>query len=361
VQCPIFQAVNQGEPYHGEDFFQRRDKSVFPVEVIGQPMWENGQVVGSVTAFRDITDRKSVEESLRESEERFRTTLENLPGAVFTHDLQGRFLLVNNAACQQTGYTREELLQMKVEEIDPQAPARKDILNIWQNMQPGQSSMIESTHIRKDGSRYPAEVMLNAIIMDRKPAILAVAFDVSERKEAEERLRFLATTDELTSMWNRRRFTQATRNELERAQRYQHIFSLLMLDIDYFKNINDTYGHGAGDEVLRHIAYLIRQSLRMVDMPGRFGGEEFAVILPHTDLDAAYKTAERLRQYIANTPAVYNHMQIPFSVSIGIATYQDDIENEDELYKMADDALYEAKRKGRNIVVTCKGQCSSST
>ena len=125
-----------------------------------------------------------------------------------------------------------------------------------------------------------------------------------------------------------------------------------MLDIDYFKNINDTYGHGAGDEVLRHIANLIRQNLRQVDMPGRFGGEEFAIILPHTDLNAAYVTAERLRQCIESTPAVYNSIEIPFSVSIGIATYQDDIENEDEIYKLADDALYEAKRKGRNLTVT---------
>jgi diguanylate cyclase (GGDEF)-like protein/PAS domain S-box-containing protein len=355
-QCPIFQAVIQGKPYHGQDLFQRKDKSIFPVDVISQPMWENGEVAGSVTAFRDITERKSVEEDLRESEERFRTTLENLPGAVFTHDLEGSIVLVNRAACQQTGYSREELLQMKVEDIDPQAPTREDILDIWQNMEPGQSSMVETSHIRKDGSWYPAEVLINAITIDRQPVMLAVAFDISERKEAEERLRFLATTDELTYMWNRRRFTQATRNELERAHRYQQIFSLLMLDIDYFKKINDTYGHGAGDEVLRHIAYLIRQGLRQVDMPGRFGGEEFAIILPHTDLDGAYLTAERMRQCIENTPAVYNNIEIPFSVSIGVATYQDGIKNEDEIYKMADDALYEAKRKGRNLTETSPGK-----
>jgi len=355
-QCPIFHEVVQGRTYRGEDFFQRRDKSIFPVEVIGQPMWENGQVAGSVTAFRDITDRKKVEESLKESEERFRTTLENLPGAVFTHDLEGSIVLVNRAACRQSGYSREELLQMNVEDIDPQAPARGDILDIWRNIKPGQSSMVETTHITKDGSQYPAEVLINAITIDRQPVMLAVAFDITERKEAEKRLRFLATTDELTSMWNRRRFTQATRNELERAHRYQQIFSFLMLDIDYFKSINDTYGHGAGDEVLRHIGHLIRQSLRQVDVPGRYGGEEFAVILPHTDSDSAYVTAERIRQCVENTPAVYKNIDIPFSVSIGVATYQDGIENEDEIYKMADDALYEAKRKGRNLTVVSPGK-----
>ena len=350
-QCPIFQAVNQGKTYHGEDFFQRRDKSIFPVDVIGQPMWEDGQVVGSVTAFRDVTQRKSIEESLRESEERFRTTLENLPGAIFAHDLEGYFLLVNRTACQQTGYSQEELLQMQVKDIDLQAMTRGDILSLWQNLKPGQSSMIESHHTRKDGSQYPVEVFLNSITMDRQPVLLAVAFDISQRKEVEERLRYLATTDELTGMWNRRRFTQAIRNELKRAHRYQQIFSLLMLDIDHFKKINDTYGHAAGDEVLRHFARLIWQSMRQVDMPGRFGGEEFAIILPHTDLDGAYMTAERLRKYIEKTPAVYNKIEIPFSVSIGVVTYQDDIKNEDELFKMVDDALYEAKNKGRNLTV----------
>lgn len=318
-------------------------------------MWNDGEVVGSVTAFKDISKRKEIEEALKESEERFRITLENLPGAVFTHDLEGNILLVNRAACQQTGYTREELLQMQVKDIDPQAPVREDILDIWQNMKPRQCAMIETTHIRKDGSGYPAEVFLNALRIDGKPVMLAVAFDVSERKEAEERLRFLATMDELTHLWNRRRFTQAIRNELKRAHRYQEIFSLLMLDLDHFKVVNDTYGHGAGDEVLRHIAYLIRQNLRNVDMPGRFGGEEFAIILPHTHLEAAYMTAERLRQCNESTPAVYNRMEIPFTVSIGVATYQDGIKNEDEIYKLADDALYEAKRQGRNITVTSSG------
>ena len=358
--CPIFQAVSQGKAYRDEDFFQRRDKSIFPVEVIGRPMWENGQVIGSVNAFFDITHRRSIEESLRESEERFRITLENLPGAIFVHDQKGRFLMVNRAACQQTGYLQEELLQMQVGDIDPQAPDRKDIINIWQNMKSGQASMVESFHTRKDGTQYPAEVLISAITMDGQPCMLAVAFDISQRKAVEEKLRVLATTDALTGMWNRRHFTQAARDALERAHRYQETFSLLMLDIDHFKKINDTYGHAAGDEVLRHFARLIRQGLRQVDLAGRFGGEEFAVILPHTNLEGAYVMAERLRLCIKNSPAQYNDVEIPLSVSIGVASYHKDIKDEDEIFKMADDALYEAKSRGRDLVVTCKGQCSDS-
>ncbi|MFN2267963.1 MAG: diguanylate cyclase, partial [Desulfonatronovibrio sp.] len=355
-QCPVFQAVSQGKTYRDEDFFQRRDKSIFPVEVIGRPMWENGKVEGSVNAFFDITHRKSVEESLKESEERFRITLENLPGAVFTHDREGRFLLVNRAACKQSGYSREELLQMKVKDIDPQAPAREDIMKVWQNLKSGQSSTVESFHVRKDGSKYPAEVFINAITLNGQPAVLAVAFDISQRKAAEERLRFLATTDELTGLWNRRHFSKGVRNELERARRYQKMFSLLMLDIDYFKKINDTYGHGAGDEVLRHFAHLLMKNLRQMDVAGRVGGEEFSIILPHTDMDGAYAIAERLRQSIAATPVNYQGHKIHFTVSIGIASYQKDIKNEDEMFRMADNALYKAKSQGRNLVAIYENQ-----
>ena len=358
--CPTFQAVNQGNTYRGEDYFQRRDKSIFPVEVIGRPMWENGHVVGSVNTFIDITHRRSIEESLRESEERFRITLENLPGAVFVHDRKGRFLMVNRAACQQTGYSREELLQMHVGDLDPQAPAREDIFSIWQNMESGQASMVESFHTRNDGSTYPVEVFINAITLDGQPALLAVAYDISQRKAAEERLHLMATTDELTGLRNRRHFSEAVRNELERAHRYQEFFSLLMLDIDFFKEINDKYGHGGGDEVLRHFARLLKKDLRQMDITGRVGGEEFSIILPHTDLGGAYTIAERLRQNIEATPAVYQGNWIFFTVSIGAASYQKGMKSQDEIFKMADNALYKAKSHGRNLVVTYENNLQES-
>lgn len=325
------------------------------------PVFENSKVQYIVGSSQDITERKQMEKVLQESEERFRIILENLPGAVFTHDLEGRFLLVNMLACRQTGYSREELLQMKVEDIDPQASAHEDILNIWQKLKPGHSFKVETTQTRKDGSQYPAEVLVNAITMDGQPAMLAVAFDISERKAAEESLRFLATTDELTGLCNRRHFIMAVRNELERAHRYQKIFSLLMLDIDYFKKINDTYGHGGGDEILRHFAHLIRKSFRQIDIPGRVGGEEFSIILPHTDLDGAYAIAERFRQCIENTPTIYQGNRIYFTVSIGAASYREYIKSEDEIFRMADNALYKAKSRGRNLVATYNDQSSESS
>lgn len=262
-----------------------------------------------------------------------------------------RFIRNNETHQETTGITPEAIRDKTPQQLLGEEQGKKVVQNYINCVNTGRPISYEED-LELPGGKKTWSTTLTPVFKNNKiQYIVGSSQDITERKHVEERLRYLATTDELTGMWNRRYFTQATKNELERAHRYQQIFSLLMLDIDHFKMINDTYGHGAGDGVLRHIANLIRKNLRQVDIPGRFGGEEFAIILPHSDPDAAYATAERLRQYIENTPAVYKNIEIPFRVSIGIATYQGDIKNEDEIYKRADDALYEAKRKGRNMTL----------
>jgi len=123
---------------------------------------------------------------------------------------------------------------------------------------------------------------------------------------------------------------------------------MLMIDIDRFKNINDGYGHSAGDKTLQHLSSLISKRVREVDLVARLGGEEFGVLLPDTDLDSAYKVAEDIRDFIASTPLVYEGITINSKVSIGLAAFRSDISKVDELLKAADDALYRAKDKGRN-------------
>jgi PAS domain S-box-containing protein len=137
----------------------------------------------------DITDRKRALEALKESEERFKTIIENLPGGVFTHDFDGRLLLVNEAASKNTGYPTQELLSLNVSDIDSGGYTREDREKLWNSLNTGQALTIESNHTRKDRSRYPIEAHLNAIMLDKKPAILAIAFDISERKWAEEAMR----------------------------------------------------------------------------------------------------------------------------------------------------------------------------
>jgi len=128
-----------------------------------------------------------------------------------------------------------------------------------------------------------------------------------------------------------------------------------MLDIDYFKEINDLHGHNVGDQVLSYVGDLIKSELRQVDIAGRYGGEEFVMILPQTDKNGAYITAERLRKSFYNNPLYYNYRNINFTVSIGVAEYHQSITSADEIIKIADNALYEAKDKGRNFTVAMPG------
>ena len=133
-----------------------------------------------------IKAREEAEKGLRESEERFKTVLENLPGSVFAHNLEGRYLFVNEVAIENTGYSREELLTMSVEDTDPNSVLRDDRNRVWPNIKVGKSITIETTHVRKDGSKFPAEVHLNAVVLDGQPIIVTIAFDISARKRAEK-------------------------------------------------------------------------------------------------------------------------------------------------------------------------------
>ncbi|WP_166668745.1 diguanylate cyclase [Thiohalophilus thiocyanatoxydans] len=166
------------------------------------------------------------------------------------------------------------------------------------------------------------------------------------RQELEQELQHQASFDSLTGLYNRRKFENLLLHELERADRYHRYVAAILLDIDHFKTVNDRFGHNAGDEVLRQLADTLQTRMRASDVPARWGGEEFIVLLPETDLDGARQTAETLRQTIADTrfPTVGQ-----VTASLGVSTYQPG-ETLDSLIKRADDALYQAKKAGRNRV-----------
>jgi diguanylate cyclase (GGDEF)-like protein len=172
--------------------------------------------------------------------------------------------------------------------------------------------------------------------------------DITELKAAEEKLNRLATTDDLTGLWNRRYFMQASEKELKRAQRYGHFFSMIMIDIDWFKDVNDVYGHSAGDRTLQDLAGLITSRLREVDVTARLGGEEFGVLLPSTNLDCAFNLAEDIREIVEATPVIYEGKEIFVTVSGGVTTYHSSLSGIEDMLKAADQALYRAKENGRN-------------
>ena len=174
-------------------------------------------------------------------------------------------------------------------------------------------------------------------------------YEIKQREKVEEKLRLLSTTDELTGAYNRRAFNEHLSANIGRAKRYNELLSIFLLDIDNFKNINDSYGHDVGDLALKALARIVKESIRQDDIVARWGGEEFTILLPETGKDAALQLAERLREKISghDFPKV-GHI----TVSIGLAELQVD-DNSDSLVKRADLALYQAKDAGKNIVKYC--------
>lgn len=181
--------------------------------------------------------------------------------------------------------------------------------------------------------------------------------DITDRKRMEEQLKYQAVHDPLTGVYNRNMLEQQMTDEVYRAARYNHSLSVFMLDIDHFKNINDTYGHGVGDIVLRDLATLIKNSIRKPDYVARYGGEEFVVILPETSLHKARELAERLRRQVASyTISIKEDQTLSLTISIGVATYPDHTESPQNLLEAADKAMYVAKRQGRDRVQTAHTQ-----
>ena len=178
--------------------------------------------------------------------------------------------------------------------------------------------------------------------------------DVTEERIIQGKLKFLATTDSLSGLYNRAEFMELAQREFALAKINNEELSILMLDLDKFKNINDNYGHATGDEVIRVFGHMIKTSFRKTDIAGRIGGEEFAVILKNASLEEAKKVAEIFRESVARRKVIYGEQEISFTVSIGVASFSensDKIKNIEDILKMADNALYRAKAEGRNRVV----------
>jgi diguanylate cyclase (GGDEF)-like protein len=211
--------------------------------------------------------------------------------------------------------------------------------------------MFQNTTILPLSSTNSAVEHVCLIIYD----VTDVAVNKHQLQSANSQLQYLSRTDRLTGLNNRGYWEEELKREYSRHRRYGSMAALVMFDIDHFKKVNDTYGHQAGDKVIQSVAEVVREQIRDTDLAGRYGGEEFVVLLPDIDSTSARLFAERLRQTVESLIVIHEGQTIPFTISLGVADLTQPCNDHQQLIEWADHALYASKRGGRNQV-TVHGQ-----
>jgi diguanylate cyclase (GGDEF)-like protein/PAS domain S-box-containing protein len=333
-----------------------KDGRRVPIRISCALLSEKGIEVGTIGFFHDISARKALKQLLLESEESFRSIFESANDAIVSIGETGEIVKANRAAEEMLRYAKGELPGRNIRDVLPE-----EYMEVWGRIRtsaPQGKTGPEAKHVElsartKTGEEIPVHVSLSESRTRKKSLVTAILRDISERKAFEEELRLLSITDSLTKLFNRRHFLSVARKEMERADRTRVPFSLLLIDVDRFKNYNDSYGHTEGDRLLAAIAELARGTFREMDSIFRFGGEEFVVLLPDTLTAGAVAAAERFRGRLAATDPAPPQAETPVhaTVSIGVAEYRAGI-TLDDLVRQADLAMYAAKKGGRNQTVS---------
>ncbi|NMG55470.1 GGDEF domain-containing protein [Aromatoleum aromaticum] len=290
------------------------------------------------------------------SDAKFHSLANVAADAIITIDEHGTIQSFNLCAERMFGRSAESMIGQKLHPIIPERYRRLHDDGVSRVSRSGETPFDGETRefhaLRKDGSEFPIELTVASWFgEDRRLSFIGIIRDITERKRLEAELRQLATTDPLTGILNRRRFTELTTQEIHRAHRLRHPLTLIMLDIDWFKRINDAFGHTVGDCVIQSLASACASELREIDILGRLGGEEFAVVLPELGASGSLEVAERLRQKVEGLQITLNDGRIVrFTCSLGVAVLKDTDQSPDTLLVRADNALYRAKRDGRNCV-----------
>lgn len=249
---------------------------------------------------------------------------------------------VSSAFVETSGYKKDELIGKKMNVINYPYYDKKVFKELWNTILSGKTWSGEIKNKRKDGSEYWLEQQIVCTMTsDNKiESFVSLGVDISAKKELEK----MASIDKLTGIYNRRMVDEFMNIEIQSSKRHHHKLSIIMLDIDHFKLVNDTYWHQTGDKVLSQTTKIISENIRKLDIFGRYGGEEFIIICPDTSIENAFKLAEKLRIAIENfTFSEVGHK----TISLGISDFKDN-DDANSLIKKADDALYIAKDSGRN-------------
>jgi len=285
--------------------------------------------------------------ALRESEAHFRSLVEQASDCFYLHDVDGRLIDVNQRACYALGYSRSELLAMSLLDIDINL-SRQALKALLTSVLAGKPAVLESRHRHRDGTVFQVEVRIGAIETAGRQRLLSLARDVTERRELQNYVEHLAFHDPLTDLPNRAMFNRHLSHALVQARRYHKRLALLFIDLDHFKNVNDTLGHQAGDCLLQEIARRLTSSLRRGDLVARLCGDEFVVLLEEST--GLAQAAQVARQVLAALAPEFrlDGQSISITASIGISVFPEDGADESTLLKHADVAMYRAKYGGKN-------------
>jgi diguanylate cyclase (GGDEF)-like protein/PAS domain S-box-containing protein len=320
-----------------------------------------GELTNVVCQWVDITERKQAEEALRENEIKYRTLFESASDTIFLMD-NDIFIDCNQKTLEMFGCTREQIIGQPPYRLSPEVQSdgrnsKEKALEKINAAIKGQPQFFEWQHCRYDGTLFDAEVSLNSFNYKGKYYIQAIVRDITDRKRAEDALREseqryqeLSIIDDLTQLYNSRHFYTHLEREIERSNRYEQPLTLLLLDLDKFKEFNDTYGHVEGDYVLSRLGQMVKRCLRETDSAYRYGGEEFTIILPMTTSEEGMVTAKRIQTELrkeAFSPVFGK--EVYMTVSIGLAHYKPKEEMK-AFVQRVDQLMYQAKKNGRDRI-----------
>ncbi|MEJ2426541.1 MAG: EAL domain-containing protein [Gammaproteobacteria bacterium] len=335
----------------------RGDGSRFPGEVSSEQFTDEHQKVRTILTVRDLSERYEAERMLAESEEQYRLLISAMEEGVTLQDENSKILAFNKSAEHILGLSADQLLGKTsfdpgwyaIHEDGSPFPGETHPVVVTLRTGVPQSDVIMGIH-KPDGSLTWISVNVRPIFQEGKTTpyrVVATMHDITERKLAQEHIERLAHFDQLTGLPNRTLLNDRFRYALSLAQRSGEPLAVMFLDLDHFKDINDTLGHNIGDQVLMELAKRLKEAVREEDTLSRQGGDEYILILPATDADGAGMVASKLIEVVAQ-PCQIEHHELIVTASIGIAIYPHDGKNLESLSKNADIAMYRAKREGRN-------------
>jgi diguanylate cyclase (GGDEF)-like protein/PAS domain S-box-containing protein len=345
----MWETLLAGKTWRGELSNRKKNGDVYWEYIVIAPIHDEKNILTHYVSIQeDITNRKLAEQSLQESEKRYRDLFEMESDAIFIiRNADGAILEANSAATVLYGFSHTELINKRNTDLSAEPEATQKATN-----SPAPIDQIISIplrwHRKKDGAVFPVEITARFITWKGESVHIAAIRDITEHQHIEKELERLAITDSLTGLFNRRHFFVEAEKIFARSKYPPFELVILMMDIDHFKIVNDTYGHQQGDTVLREIARCIQENLRPTDLLGRYGGEEFVALLPRTPGSDIGPVADRLLKSIRDISIDNNGVSISVTISLGVALLTNEIASLDELLSHADKALYAAKQLGRN-------------